>query len=223
MEWVIQVKCKETSFFLKKFCWHHTPIQKTSKHWISYRSKLPWDHWKIRSAYRQNMQEIAEQDVLGLATTGLIFTGLHEGAQPGGLTPPGQTEPGIPYPVLSRWVLVGGELGGGNSLAARERGRRCGPGERLCGLCGLCCVFSWSVPLLFLFPLFAVLLNCPYPDPPVSACFLPFSSTPRRGEGRPRGAFVAGRSQTRTVWLKQCNNIGNIFYCCIIQLHLLLK
>jgi len=52
--------------------------------------------------------------------------------------------------------------------------------------------------LLFLFPLFAVLLNCPYPDPPVSACFFPFSSAPQQGEGRPRGAFVAGRSQTMT-------------------------
>jgi len=60
----------------------------------------------------------------------------------------------------------------------------------------LCCVFSLSVSLLFLFPLFAVLLNYPYPDPPVSACFFPFSSAPWRGEGRPRGAFVTGRSQT---------------------------
>jgi len=52
--------------------------------------------------------------------------------------------------------------------------------------------------LLLLFPLFAVLLNCPYPDPPVSACFFPFSSALRCGEGRPRGAFVAGHSQTIT-------------------------
>jgi len=63
--------------------------------------------------------------------------------------------------------------------------------ERLFGLCGLRCVFPLSVLLLFLFPLFAVLLNCPYPDPPVSACFFPFSSAPWRGEGRPRGALVA--------------------------------
>jgi len=54
---------------------------------------------------------------------------------------------------------------------------------------------------LFLFPLFAVLFNCPYPDPTVSACFLPFSSAPRQGEGRPRGAFVAGYSSTIT---RQC-------------------
>jgi len=70
-----------------------------------------------------------------------------------------------------------------------------------CGRCsaGLFCVFTFSVSLLFLFPLFAVLLNCPYPDPPVSARFFPFSSALRWGEGRPRGAFVAGRSQTITL------------------------
>jgi len=54
------------------------------------------------------------------------------------------------------------------SLEAGNGGR----GGQLCGLCGLCCVFPLSVSLLFLFPLFAVLLNCPYSDPPVSACFL---------------------------------------------------
>jgi len=58
-----------------------------------------------------------------------------------------------------------------------------GHGGRFCGLCGLCCVFSLSVSLLFLFPLFAVLLNCPYPEPPVSACFFAFSSAPRWREG----------------------------------------
>jgi len=62
----------------------------------------------------------------------------------------------------------------------------------------LFCVFFLSVSLLFLFPLFPVLLNCPYPDPPVSACFFPFSSAPRRGEGQPRGTFVASHSQIRT-------------------------
>jgi len=74
-----------------------------------------------------------------------------------------------------------------------------GLGERLSVLCGLCCVFSSSVLLLLLFPLFAFLLNCPYPDPPVSPCFFLFSSAPRQWEGRLRGAFVAGRSQTRTI------------------------
>jgi len=55
--------------------------------------------------------------VLGSARTGLIFTGIQEGAQPG------QTELGIPYHVPSCWVPVGGELGGGNSLADWERAR----------------------------------------------------------------------------------------------------
>jgi len=81
----------------------------------------------------------------------------------------------------------GGKLGGGNSLGLGRARHRSGPGEQLCGLCGLCCVFSLSVSLLLLFPLFAVLLNCPYPNPPW------------RGEGRPHSAFVAGsRNQTRT-------------------------
>jgi len=134
--------------------------------------------------------------VLGLARTGLIFTGIQEGTQPGGLTPPGQTEQGIPYHVPSCWVPVGGSWAAELTRGSGAHGD--GSGERLCGLCGLCCVFSSSVSLLFLFPLFAVLLNCPYPDPPFSACFFPFSSAPRWGEGRPRGAFVAGRSQTIT-------------------------
>jgi len=48
---------------------------------------------------------------------------------------------------------------------------------------------------LLLFPLFAVLLNCPYPDPPVFACFFPFSSGGGAAE-RPRGHFVASHGQT---------------------------
>ena len=85
------------------------------------------------------------------------------------------------------------ELGGWNSLVARELAVAVMEG----GSVGRAvCVFSLSVSLLLLFPLFAVLLNCPYPDPPVSACFFAFSSAPRRGEERVRGAFVAGRSQT---------------------------
>jgi len=91
-----------------------------------------------------------------------------------------------------------GSSGGGEGWRELTRGSGehsgGGPGERLFGFCDLCCVFSLFVSLLFLFPLFAVLLNCPYPDPPVSACFFPFSSAPRRGERRPRGAFVTCRS-----------------------------
>jgi len=91
---------------------------------------------------------------------------------------------------------------GGGKLGQQEQSRGSGahgvsPGERLSVLCSLCCVFSLSVSL-FLFSLFAVLLNCPYPDPPVSACFFPFFSAPWQGEGRPHGAFVAGCSQSVT-------------------------
>ena len=74
-------------------------------------------------------------------------------------------------------------------------GRSRGSGGESGSVRSAVCVFSLSVLLLLLLPLFAVLLNCLYPDPPVSACFFPFSSTPRRGEGRPRGAFVAGGSR----------------------------
>jgi len=145
--------------------------------------------------------ELRYEGVLGSARTGLIFTRIQEGAQPGGLAQPqpGQTEPGIPYHVPSCWVPVGEWRRSGNSLVAREHGRWFSSGEWLSGSCGSCCVFSLSVSLLLLFPLFAVLLNCPYPDPPVSACFFPFSSALQQGEGRLRGAFVAGCSQTRTL------------------------
>jgi len=97
---------------------------------------------------------------------------------------------------------AGGGAAGAHSRLGSSRCRSC-PGERLSGWCGFCRVFSLSVSLLFLFPLFAVLLNCPYLDPPVSSCFFPFSSAPRWGEGRPRGTFVADRNQTRTKLLCQ--------------------
>jgi len=108
-----------------------------------------------------------------------IFTRIQEGTQLGELTQLGQTEQGIPYHVLPCWVLVWGELGGGNSLTARE----CTVvvvGESSSVSCAvLCCVFSLSVSLSLLFPLSAVLLNCPYPDPPVFACFFLFFSSPQ--------------------------------------------
>ena len=115
--------------------------------------------------------------------------------EPGGLPPPGQTEQGIPYHAGFRW----GGAGWWEVTLTCGSGARSssGRGERLSELCSLCCVFPLPVSLL-LFPLFAVLLNCPYPDPPVSACFFPFSSAPQRGEGRLCGAFVASRSQTIT-------------------------
>jgi len=111
--------------------------------------------------------------VLGLARTGLIFTGIQEGAQVGWLTQPGQTEQGFPCHMPSCWVPV--SWSGGNSLAARERAAAVWERAALFyGLCsaGLFCVISLSVSFLFLFPLFAVLLNCPYPNPPVFCLFL---------------------------------------------------
>jgi len=120
-------------------------------------------------------------NVLGLARTEFIFTRIQEGTQTGGLTQPGQTEQDIPYHVLSCWVRWGGP--GGRELSCVLGGRGTGPGERLSGSCGLCCVFSLSVSLLLLFPLFAVLLNCPYPDPPVFCLFLPILPRTPAGGG----------------------------------------
>ena len=136
--------------------------------------------------------------VLGSARPGLIFTRIQEGTQLGGLTQPAQTEQGVSYHVPSCCVLVGGSWAAGN-LSRLWNAQRAVVSES-CSACSatLCCVFSLSVSLFLLFPLFAVLLNCPYPHPSVSACFFPFSSTPQQGEGQPCGAFVAGHSQTIT-------------------------
>ena len=103
------------------------------------------------------------------------------------------------YSIPCAVMLCSGGGGGaaGTHLRLGSARRRSGPGDASVKSWGLCRVFSLSVSLLFLFPLVAVLLNCPYPDPPVSACFFPFSSAPRRGEGRPRGAFVAGGSRNQ--------------------------
>ena len=136
--------------------------------------------------------------------TGLIFTRIQEGTQLGGLTQPGQTEQGILYHVPSCWVLVGGGLGGGNSLVAQERAAAAVVESGFVARSGfvLFSVFPFSVSLLLLFPVFAVLLNCPYPDPPLSAFFFPFPAC-RREEGRLRGVFVAGgsRNQNTRVFL----------------------
>jgi len=112
------------------------------------------------------------------------------------------------YSILCAIMLRsgGGEWGGGKSLVARERRAAAGGEGGSLRSTVLCCVFSLS--LLLLFPLFAVLLNCLYPDPPVSACFFPFSSAPRQGEGGPRGASVAGCSQTMTLNLVPKHGAG---------------
>jgi len=126
---------------------------------------------------------------------GLIFTRIQEGTQPGGLTQPGQTEQGIPYHVPSCWFPVGGWLGGGNSLTARER-----VAVVRSGRAGL-----WVVRFVLCFLLICIVV-VPVPSVccsvklPLSrpACFFPFSSAPQQGEGQPRDTFVAGHSQTIT-------------------------
>jgi len=147
--------------------------------------------------------EYGVDNVLVSARRVLIFTGIQEG-NPGRGTA-GRADPIWPNRagcfILCALMLGSGEgeQGGGNTLAAWEEGHRSRPGEQLSGLCGLCCVFSLSLSLLLLFPLFAVLYNCPYPDPPVSACFFPFSSAPQRGKGWSRGAFLGSCSPNITV------------------------
>jgi len=91
---------------------------------------------------------------------------------------------------MSHWVPVGGAAR--RELTRGWGARGAGPVRERGSVCAsLCRIFSLSVSLLLLFPLFAALLNCPYPDQPVSASFFPFSSASRQGYGRLRGAFVA--------------------------------
>jgi len=101
-------------------------------------------------------------------------------------------------------------LGSGGGGAARRKGT-CGLGGGAAPvLSGRVAVWVVQFVVVFspylycccsCFPLFAILLNCPYPDPPVSASFFSFSSAPRRGEGRPCGAFVAGGSRNQDTHL----------------------
>jgi len=74
-----------------------------------------------------------------------------------------------------------GDVGGGNSLAARERVAAAVGDSGSLHSAVLFSVFPLSVSLLLLFPLFAVLLNCPYPDPPVFCLFSPILSRGRGG------------------------------------------
>jgi len=100
--------------------------------------------------------------------------------------------------VPSRWVLVEGGRRSGDSLAAWGGAAPILFGRAAVWVVRFVVVFSpYLYHCLLLFPLFAVLLNCPYPDPPVSASFFPFSSARRWGEGRPRGAFFAGGSRNQ--------------------------
>jgi len=75
-----------------------------------------------------------------------------------------------------------GELGGGKGVTARERARQ-QVRAALCVLLFVLCIPLSCIAVVPVFPLFAVLLNCPYTFPPVFAFFFPFSSAPQRGEG----------------------------------------
>jgi len=90
---------------------------------------------------------------------------------------------GYPIPCDVRLGSGGGEAGQREHTCSSGACSSGGSGKRLSGLCGLCCIFPLSVSLLLLFPLFAVLLNCPYPDPPAFVRFSLFSSAPPVGGG----------------------------------------
>ena len=157
-------------------------------------------HFVPRIEYNKRALKFHQfKNVLGLARTGLIFTGLQEGAQLGGGGWPHLAKQSRVFHTRCRHA---GFRWGGAVRRELTRGS---------GACGAGAVWeSGSVFVVFspylyrccsCFPLCAVLLNCPYPDPPVSACFFSFSSTRRRGEGRPRGAFVAGSSRNQNTTL----------------------
>jgi len=76
---------------------------------------------------------------------------------------------------------------------AREHSSAAAVRVALCVLLFVLYILLISVIVVISVP-FAVLLNCPYPDPPVFAFFFPFSSAPQQCEGQPHGAFVACRS-----------------------------
>jgi len=88
-------------------------------------------------------------------------------------------------------VTLGSGGGGGGAARTHSRlgsaRRRSCSGEQVCDLCSSCHVFSFSVLFLLLFPLFAVLLNCPYP----AHQFLPLSFQSPLHPGRGRGGHVA--------------------------------
>jgi len=111
-------------------------------------------------------------NVLGLARTGLIFTGLQEGAQPGGGGDP--TWPNrARYSILCDVMLGFGEGGGVAGTRGCSGACSTSPVRESRSVVRVCVVFSsLFVLLLLLFPLFAVLLNCPYPDPLVFCLFL---------------------------------------------------
>ena len=147
--------------------------------------------------------------VPGSARTGLIFTGLQEGARGVGADPtwPNRARYSIPCALILG--SGGGGQRGGNSLAAWRGTAPVLFGRAAVWVVRFVVVFS---PYLYrccsCFPLFAVLLNCPYPDPPVSAFFFPFSSTRRRGRGGRVAFLFAGGSRNRNIKLAPRRGAG---------------
>jgi len=139
--------------------------------------------------------------VLGLAMTGLIFTRRQKGTQPGWPNWPKKMEYSIPCKVM---------LGGGAGRREVKSGsgvRRASDSESCSVHFAVCFVyFLLSVLLLLLFASFAVLLNCPYPDPRVLSIFFHSSPHPSGGSGDRATAwsFVASWGQTSTV-RKSCH------------------
>jgi len=137
--------------------------------------------------------------VLELARKGLIFTRNQKDTQLGQLKQTGQIKQDIRYYVLSCSVLNGGagwgEVNSGSGACGASGSESCSVHFR-----GLFCISFLSVLLLLLFNSFAVLLNCPCPDPRV----LPFSfrSPPHPSMGTcdrvTTWSFVAGQGQTTT-------------------------
>ena len=116
------------------------------------------------------------------ARTGLIFTRHQEGTQQGGWTKTAKQK--WVFDTMCRhagfWL---GELAGQVSRGSEAREAL---GGESCSVHFRCmfCIFSLSVLLLLLFASFAVLFNCPYPDPRDFAFFFPFSSPSQWGKGR---------------------------------------
>ena len=111
--------------------------------------------------------------VLGLARTGLIFTGLQEGAQPGGGAWPHLARARCSIPCDVTLGSSGGSGAAGNSLAARERAapvlfRESGCLDRAVRWY----VFSFFVPLLFLFPSVCCSVKLPLSRPTGFCLFL---------------------------------------------------
>ena len=95
------------------------------------------------------------------------------------------------------WV---GELAGERLVAAQEHDGHRAVRELLCVLCCCFCMFFLSVLLLLLFTSFAVLLNCPHPDPRVLPFYSHSPPHPSGGRGNRATAWplVAGRGWTMT-------------------------